>query len=165
MTCLFLWSALALHVQGPVLNFTWGTPKVMNQEYPLFCLVTLPNSISLLEIRKRWVNVSILFIPPGPSANPASSSYKWMTSFRVRVIPIALTPLQWACLIPGILHLLLLLPLVLHFQLPQRRWLTKLIWFSQQLCEALSQVLHNIHWNNKEAKVLKIKWNIQYWGE
>ena len=34
MVCLFLWSLLALHVWGPVspLDFTWGTPKLVNQQ-------------------------------------------------------------------------------------------------------------------------------------
>lgn len=35
MICLFPWSFPALHIHGPILNFTPGTPKNLNQNTSL----------------------------------------------------------------------------------------------------------------------------------
>lgn len=73
---------------------------------------------------------------PLTSASEWLLSLNWKTVPYPRSIPAVLTPPQWACLNPWILHLLLLLLVVFHCQLPHRRQYTKLIWFSQQVCEA-----------------------------
>lgn len=76
-----LWSLFVLCVLGPVSNFTWGTLKVVNQQYPVFSLVTLLPKITFLEIREDdpmfpfSSNLQSLLRPL------ASNSCKWMTYF------------------------------------------------------------------------------------